>query len=190
MKRLVFSVLMALLMLTGCAPQSGDLSSADSPTDSEPDQTKVTDNALAFKAQYIRTDGLFIETTYPAAIMIDSATALTQYYQENQYDYSQLADILIQSADLFWDTMPVYDDAFFAAHCLAIVLLEEPSGSIRHDVTKAVHIENTVTISIDRIRPGMGTTDMAQWHIFVELPKEAAGSEVAIDITQIGEDIV
>lgn len=60
-----------------------------------------------------------------------------------------------------------YGDAFFAENELVTVVLRETSGSIGHEVIGA---DEKGGIRIKRILPEEGTCDMAEWHIFVELP--------------------
>ena len=60
-----------------------------------------------------------------------------------------------------------YGDAFFAENELVTVVLRETSGSIGHEVLGA---DEKGGIRIKRILPEEGTCDMAEWHIFVELP--------------------
>jgi hypothetical protein len=62
-----------------------------------------------------------------------------------------------------------YTDAFFASNFLVLVLLEEISGSYRHRVER---IEESGDIIITRLVPGIGTADMAQWHIIIELDND------------------
>lgn len=175
----------AALLFTGCTYElKPNNAPSDTPPDSAPVEAPQTAAGLAFFAQYIRTDGLFMDMDYPAAFLIDSADALMDYYQHNQYDYG-LEKRIDAPTDRFEETMPVYDDAFFETYLLAIVRFEEPSGSIRHNITQAVLHNGIFTISIERIRPQIGTSDMAQWHIFVELPRESAASGVQLDVTKI-----
>lgn len=75
-----------------------------------------------------------------------------------------------------------YDEAFFENHIVVIVILEDPSGSIRHKVTKASVTDKTLTLQIQDISPRVCTDDMAAWVVFVELDKEYENvSEVKIE---------
>ncbi|NLO63198.1 MAG: hypothetical protein GX099_07220, partial [Clostridiaceae bacterium] len=60
-----------------------------------------------------------------------------------------------------------YDDAFFSKNALLIVVVQEPSGSNRHEF---LGFGEKNEIRIRRIVPEVGTTDMADWHILIELP--------------------
>jgi hypothetical protein len=56
---------------------------------------------------------------------------------------------------------------------LIFVLLEEGSGSVRHEVRSIELTEDQkISISIDRNVPEVGTDDMAQWHIILELSRD------------------
>ena len=58
-------------------------------------------------------------------------------------------------------------------------MLEEPSGSNRHEVTSVDlfaslldRIAYFIQPNIKRIVPEVGTCDMANWHIIIEVDKE------------------
>ncbi|MCL2004226.1 MAG: S-layer homology domain-containing protein [Oscillospiraceae bacterium] len=99
-----------------------------------------------WRVQYIRTDGYTDGAVYPQVTVISST-------DEN-------------AAILFGDAAEHYTDEFFAGKYLVLVLLEEGSGSIRHRVD-AVGLDGEITVT--RLIPEVGTDDMAQWHIILEL---------------------
>ncbi|MCL2444459.1 MAG: hypothetical protein FWD13_13490 [Treponema sp.] len=73
--------------------------------------------------------------------------------------------------NLFWeagyaDAIAKYTDNYFTDNFLVIVLLEENSGSNRHEVEK---VETNGDIIINRLIPEIGTADMATWNIIIEL---------------------
>ena len=151
----------------------GMFASACQPEDKDPVETPdPVGQDVGFIAQYIRTNGYHEDVIYPAVTVIDSVEALNSYYEENQdrYDLAQ------------WDVTERYDEAYFSENVLLLVLLEEGSGSNRHEVTAVMKQEDGMEIAIDRILPEIGTADMAEWHIFIEVIKSdyAAG---AIKIT-------
>ena len=79
----------------------------------------------------------------------------------------------------FVDAIERNDEAWFADHQLIVVLLEEGNGSIRHNVTEVRDgAEPVVTVS--RLVPEVGTADMAEWHILVEVERV---SDPATEIT-------
>ena len=66
----------------------------------------------------------------------------------------------------------VLHETFFAQKSLVVVLIEEGSGSIRHEVTGISATESKLHIYIARIVPEEGTCDMAAWHIIVSADKD------------------
>jgi len=73
--------------------------------------------------------------------------------------------------NLFWETsytdaVAKYTGNYFTDNFLVIVLLEENSGSNRHEVEK---VEANGDIIINRLIPEIGTADMATWTIIIEL---------------------
>ena len=120
---------------------------------------------MDFTAQYIRKGSGIENENYPSTQVIRSVTELTSY-----------------------DSTLPYDDAFFESHALLLIRLMETSGSIRHLVTDVTGDDSKLTVSIDRLRPDIGTMDMAAWHILIELPAgvpdsvELAFTEVPVSL--------
>ena len=82
-------------------------------------------------------------------------------YIDNNKDIYDKTDLL--------NAVKKYDREWFDNNKLLVVLIEEPSGSITHKVTELTDSY----VVIDRISPGGGTEDMAEWHIFIEYPQTA-----------------
>lgn len=139
-----------------------------------------------FKAQYIRTDGYQDGRDYPAAAVISSRAELDAYYEANKdlYDLSHRETIAADSTAGFIDAMAKYDEDWFASHQLVIVLLEEGSGSIRHEVANVASGEKP-EITIRRIIPELGTCDMAEWHILIELAADTFEPDEHIAVTLV-----
>jgi len=76
-----------------------------------------------------------------------------------------------------------YDDEFFSKKALIIVTLDESSGSVRHKVKKIIKEGNEISIAIERMVPGIGTADMAEWNIYIELNTEDVDEN---DIVNLG----
>ncbi|MBQ7298255.1 MAG: hypothetical protein IJW77_00255, partial [Clostridia bacterium] len=70
------------------------------------------------------------------------------------------------------EQFPEYDTAFFENNVLAVVYLEEGSGSIAHEVTKVRRVGETIEIHIRREIPEVGTCDMAYWTVAVAISRE------------------
>lgn len=122
-------------------------------------------------AQYIRTNGYHEEITYPVITVIRSVAELNAYYEANkdQYDLARKDKIYADTTIGFLDACDRYDDTYFEKQALILILLEEGSGSIRHQIHKAGFSGDQFVVSLDSYLPGgVGTADMAQWHIFVE----------------------
>ena len=127
-------------------------------------------NQVGWKAKYIRTDGYISGAVYPVVTVISSNDELKQYYEKysEKYDFSSRSNAYLGTSIGFIDGIEHYSDTFFAESFLVLVLLEEGSGAIRHKVES---VEENGDIVISRLLPEMGTADMAQWHIIIELDK-------------------
>lgn len=73
-----------------------------------------------------------------------------------------------------------YNEDFFKTKALIVIGLRETSGSIRHEVKKVTKEDGKINIKIDRIVPEIGTADMAEWEIYIEVNKADIG-----DITEV-----
>ena len=133
-----------------------------------------------FQAQYIRTDGYRENAEYPAVTVIHSRQELESYYEANKdlYDLERRKEVYSDTSIGFLDACDQYDDAYFAQSELVLILLEEGSGSVRHQVS-SVWRQDGLRITVERQVPEVGTCDMAQWHIFLEIPKgsDPSGAE-------------
>lgn len=134
--------------------------------------------ACGFSAQYIRTNGYHEGVEYPVVTVIRSAAELNAYYESNKelYSMGRRESAASDSTIGFLDACDKYDDAYFEKQILVLILLEEGSGSIRHEVTDVRTGGGRMVVSIDTIVPEIGTCDMAEWHIFVE-------PEAGVDVT-------
>ncbi len=137
---------------------------------------------LEAEAQYIRTDGLpvGVETT-----VIRSLEELQTYYEENKdrYYLGRRENPASDQTIGFLDACDRYDEEFFAENALIIVVLREPSGSIRHKVTGiTVPPPDTpstwLKVEIESIVPEYGSDDMAGWHILIAVNKAEVGTNL------------
>ncbi len=123
--------------------------------------------------QYIRTNCSGDGVEFPNVKVIRSREELENYYRDNQenFDLERRENVSSDSTIGFLDACDRYDDGFFADNTLVMILLEEPSGSIRHRVTKHYGTASSgkYFVYIDRESPEVGTCDMAYWHILVEV---------------------
>lgn len=141
---------------------------------------------LAFDAQIIRTNGYQDGAVYPAVVEIGSAEELARYMKENRdrYDLGHKDKVYADTTIGFEDAVEGYDDAWFRDHRLVLVVLEEGSGSVRHEVTAVTGGPEPV-IEIARLCPEVGTDDMAEWHILIALDRDAdVGGEFTVNLTR------
>jgi hypothetical protein len=159
-KRIVIPLLLcAAIILAGCQ--------VTPPKNPEPMN-------LTYAVQYIRTNGYTSGISYPAVVLIRSTEELYEYYALNRdtYDLERKDTVYSDTTIGFLDAVDKYTDDYFKDYILVFVLVEEGSGSIRHEVTAVNRLDDQLEISVKRIVPDIGTDDMAEWHIMVELKKD------------------
>ena len=140
-----------------------------------PDDSKVTGTDVQWAAQYIRTNGYSEGVLYPSVRIIDSLQELKDYYNtwHEVLDLERKDKVYSDTTIGFLDACDQYDETFFEKNYLIFVLLEEGSGSIRHEVRSVQQTtDKKISISIDRKVPEVGTSDMAEWHIILELSRD------------------
>lgn len=120
------------------------------------DGSEETATAVKWDAQYIRAGEYREGEIYPKVHIVKTAQELN--------DHRAIKSL---------DACKEYDADFFAKNYLILVLLEEPSGSNRHKVESVAQTDDKkLSVFIDRIVPEVGTCDMAQWHIILELSRD------------------
>ena len=124
-----------------------------------------------FNAEYVRTNGYSPETEFPYTKLISSREELDRYVEENKDCYDFRAYKAYDSDEMYGFSAVIekYDEKWFESHKLLMFVLEEGSGSNQH---KVVNVSKDHA-DIQRIVPDIGTCDMAEWHILVELDKDA-----------------
>lgn len=140
---------------------------------------------VSFVPHYIRTDGFAEEAAYPVVKVIRSVDELNAYYNANKdkYNLERKSEVYSDTSIGFLDACDRYDEAYFETQILVMVLVEEGSGSVRHNVDSVkVGWDDKLYISICSIVPEVGTCDMALWHILIETEE---GHDVANE-----EDVV
>ncbi|MCR4904849.1 MAG: S-layer homology domain-containing protein [Clostridiales bacterium] len=149
------------------------------------EERKTFAMAISWKAQYIRTNGYHDGVKYPSAVLIDSPDELTRYIEENKdlYDLGHKEKVYADTTIGFADAIEGYDAAWFRTHQLILVLLEEGSGSVRHEVTDVLPGPEP-SVVITRKVPEVGTDDMAEWHILIEVERGwIAGTQIRVNLT-------
>ena len=132
--------------------------------------------SYTFEAQYIRTDG-YSGGIYPYHVVINSKEELEAYYEANKelFDLERKEKVYSDTTIGFLNACDKYDEAYFEQQNLVLIVMEESSGSNRHEITDVrPHRGETDAsqgwdISINRIVPEAGTEDMAHWHLFLEI---------------------
>ena len=124
-----------------------------------------------FDVQYIRAGIKSENYIYPAARIFRTEEELKTYLNTETH----MPENLLNACEK-------YDDEYFENRMLVAVLLEEGSGSIRHEVERIGVDSGDLWIEIKSIVPEVGTCDMAWWHVLIE---PEAGVEVESE-----EDIV
>lgn len=124
----------------------------------------------SFSVQYIRTNEGTSETKYNSVILINSSQQLQEYYDENSkfFQFTCSRDESIS----FKDAIKKYDDNFFEKKVLAVIVLAEGSGSIRHRVNSVVKNNDKIAINIRKKSPRLQTDDVAAWHILLDFKKD------------------
>ena len=140
-------------------------------------EVKAAGNKLEerdFDAQYIRTDGYHSDAKYPKVTVIKSADELEEYYNANKdlYFLDHVDKVYSDTTKGFIDACEKYDDEYFEENILLLVLLEEGSGSIRHEIKSLKAYRGNVEIDIAVTCPEVCTEDMAEWHIIIELDRD------------------
>ena len=186
MKKLIalVLVLVCVLALVGCNHQKEITQQGDNQDIHQKEELQQGDNqdilepeSYAFEAQYIRTDGYSDDRSYPYCVVIDSKEELEAYYDANkeQFDLERKETVYTDTTIGFLDACDKYDDTYFDSNNLILIILQESSGSVRHEITdvRAQRDEKGTAlgwnISINSIVPEVVTDDMAQWHLLLEV---------------------
>lgn len=183
MKNILACLMIAALVLSfqGCSVSAMEqgLAAAAGGTGAESPTVEFgpvdAEELLEYGVQYIRTDGNPEDAAFPAVRLIPNRAALEAYYEENRQNYylERREQVYSDTSVGFLDACDRYDESFFEGHYLLLVLLEEGSGSVRHQVEKvSVEPEGQINISVTSLVPEVGTCDMAQWHLILELEKQ------------------
>ncbi len=125
-------------------------------------------------AQYVRTS--WVEGMEGNNYIFESLEELENYYNENKEVYYLQED--------FTEAIKNYDDKYFSDHNLVLILLEEGSGSVKHEVKSYQMVDGYLKVNIDRVTPKYGTCDMAGWHIFIEVEKLVTSDYLGIEVEQ------
>jgi len=190
MKRMItlFCMMVLLLPVTACVARTTPGTVIDEKKEPLGVVEEESENeVITCPVQYIRTDGWSEEETYPQIAVLTCKAALEAYIEANHFSYNLgcRETVASDSAIGFVTAVEGYDEAWFEDHTLVLVLLEEGSGSNRHEVQG---ITQQGEILIERIIPEVGTCDMAHWHILLELPKDSPVLEQELTVEFLHEE--
>ncbi|MBO5649248.1 MAG: hypothetical protein J6S76_04985, partial [Clostridia bacterium] len=103
---------------------------------------------------------------------------LNAYYEANKdvYFLERTENTGNHNSIGFLDACDKYDAEYFEDQILLMILLEEGSGSVRHEVKRVGTNADKVFVDIKSIVPEIGTADMAEWHVLIE---PEAGVDIA-----------
>ena len=105
---------------------------------SDIDENQInTQEPVDYGVQYIRTNGYMEGAEFPNVVIIRSLDELNSYYEANKdtFDLERKDKVYSDTTIGFLDACDKYDTAYFEKGYLVFVLLEEGSGSVRHEVT-------------------------------------------------------
>ncbi|MCQ2537238.1 MAG: hypothetical protein MJ124_02440 [Lachnospiraceae bacterium] len=147
------------------------------------EEQTILGGLIAFEAQVVRTNGYVDGAKYPKSVVITSRAELDEYYNQNKNTYN-LGTIDSTSVN-FIKKCEKYDDAFFAENNLVLILLESGSGSVRYDINSVNKTKDGIMVGINPRMPEVGTADMAEWHVILEISKKDVSKETKIEVSMI-----
>ena len=116
----------------------------------------ATQTDMAFSATSYRSHNTPSGIKFPQIRVIKSVEDLNNYVKEFNNEFSKECE--------------KYDEEYFKGKPLIVVILEEGSSSITHTVTALKRADSGGLYAyIDVNLPETGDSDMAYWHIFIEL---------------------
>lgn len=150
-------------------------------------QEDVQPPELFYGARYVRTNGNMDDSRLRTKV-IRSRESLEAYYEANKgtFDLERRQTVYADSTPGFLDICDSYDEDWFASRDLLIAVLEEGSGSIRHEITGLRREgEGKWLLEGFCLVPEVGTCDMAQWHILCEIAKDTVqdGDQIELHLT-------
>ncbi len=130
-----------------------------------------------------RTNARYVWDGDRGIMVIEELEELENYLSANdtQFDFTR-------TDPTFKSYVENKETAFFDDHYLILIKLQEVSGSIWHELD-TLEVENdTLMVTLNAHVPEIGTTDMAAWHLIIEVPKASyTFDDVALSVTRIQE---
>lgn len=115
-------------------------------------------------------------TESPEVFILHTKDELTDYYEKNKesYDLSELHDQLEK-----------YDDSYFKKQDLILIVFRESSGAVTHEVSDVAYENGAWKVSIKRNAPAAGISNIAWWHIVLEIKDIKLGADGYSDKIEI-----
>jgi len=132
---------------------------SESKTSAPEAPTEMAADVSFSKVHYLHVDW-HENMAAPSATVITAPDSLALYLDEIRSPYDNGAEDIV-----FEGVLETYPAEFFADRSLLLVLLEENSGSIAHEILSV----SPDAVTIRRVVPEVGTCDMAGWLLVVEL---------------------
>ena len=130
------------------------------------------EQSAEFQARYFRVSWKE-RSGGPNCYLFTDSASLSAYYLAQKSDRPEEAK----------EDISRYDDAWFSEHQLIVAVIDEGSGSTRHEVGSVIKSADGGKVVIARLIPEIGTCDMASWRIFIEVGKVfSAGCKIDIQI--------
>ena len=127
-----------------------------------------------YTAKLFQTHDYTDEVKFPLVTKFTSLEQLNAYLEEYQAKIGYYSTVTAE--DIIGST----PEEFFKDNILVIAVFSEGSGSIKYSFNRLELADGVITAFIDIDSPEMGTTDMAQWQLFLTLPIEYAENDVIV----------
>jgi hypothetical protein len=189
MKKILFTVITFIFLLAGCGSVHETSSSLPENNESLSQMNEALQssesNSIGFEAQYIRTAGYVNNEQYPIITIIKSKKELEQYYHQykDTYDFSRKTGKLLSDMTIgFLDAIDKYTEEYFTNRFLVIVILEEGSSSITHEID-GIDVDGNIIIKRLNVT-GMGNSDMEEWNIIIEIANEFSQNNYTVSLKE------
>ncbi len=163
-------------------PSSGSPSATSSLAAAGSSEKETDEMDIPFEARLVRVGSSQLGERTPVTATAKNKAELQAFFDS----YAEKLSLTDEYADpAFADAVAGYGDDFFTDKMLVLVLLEEGSGSVTHEVEKVQQKDKALLATIRRndIPDGMaGTMDMAQWVAFIELDASHAGLPASAEV--------
>lgn len=112
----------------------------------------------------------------PEIYIIHDKNELNDYYEKNKehYDLSKLKENFSR-----------YDEEYFKKQDLIFIVFQEPGSAISHEVRSVKYVDDTWEVTIQKNRPEAGVTNMAWWHLALEINQIKLGTDSYTDQIKI-----